>query len=313
MNELTIPGKVELTPTYLKVLRELSEEEYLQIFEYLGNIGNKLMVYVGDLANQEGMVKHGVKSTFYDEVQERTGLKYNTITNAKMIMGCVDPCNRLQGCGIRHYALIYQMENKQQRHWLEKCVDDGWSTKKLKHEIIRSLPSPDLPDRKFELIYADPPWAYDTAESSKEIDAHYPTMELEDLCNMDVKSIAWDNCTLYLWATTARLDWAFPVIEAWGFKYKTSMIWDKVVHNLGHYCSARHELLLIAGKGHSEPADQVLANSIDSVQSIPKSKIHSKKPFEIRDILDSLYPDKKKIQMFSRDKYEGWTNWGNKI
>jgi len=312
-------SKVEITPTYLKITQEISENEYLQIWEYLGHIGNKLMVYVGDLANQEGMIQHGIKSDFYESVKEKTGLKYNSIKMAKVIMSNIDRYNRLYQCGIRHYALVYQMDSFQQRYWLQKCIDEGWSTKTLKHEIYKSLPAPPLPDGKYELVYADPPWAYDTPESTVEVDKHYPTLELDDICyyqdknGKQVKDLAHINCVLYLWATMGRLNWAFPVIEAWGFKYKTHMVWDKVKHNMGHYCSARHEILIIAGKGDCDPKDMKIANSIDSVQVIEKDTKHSKKPEQFHEIIETLYPDEKKVELFARTKRRDWDVWGNEV
>ena len=175
----------------------------------------------------------------------------------------------------------------------------------------RKFQPPAMPDKKYGLIYADPPWEYDTPESTKAVDDHYPVLNKQELCWMGdrVQAICAENCTLYLWATTARLNWAFPVLEAWGFKYLTSMVWDKVGHNLGWYCSANHEILLIAGKGSSRPRDTKLANSVDSVQVIPKSKIHSQKPIEFRGILEQLYPEQKRIILFPGLKEEIPTHW----
>ena len=177
--------------------------------------------------------------------------------------------------------------------------------------------TPDLPEGKYQVIYADPPWDYPLAKSRKRVDEHYPTMDLKELCDFGekIKSISADNCTLFLWATSGRLDWAFPVLEAWGFKYKSSMVWDKVKYNMGYYSSIRHEFLLIAGKGKSTPtASGEIINSIDSVQSIEKSSKHSEKPDEFRKIIETLYPNTKKIELFARGKEKkGWTFWGNEI
>ena len=205
-----------------------------------------------------------------------------------------------------------------------ECNDEGkeFTSAGLLHyarEKEEPIASPPLPDGKYEVILADPPWAYDTPQSTVEVCDHYPTLTLDELCNFRdengqrINNLAHVNCVLYLWATMGRLNWAFPVLEAWGFKYKTHMVWDKVKHNMGHYCSARHELLLIAGKGDCDPDDKVIANSIDSVQVIPKTKIHSRKPEAFHEIIEKLYPDKKKIELFARNKRRGWDVWGNEI
>ena len=184
----------------------------------------------------------------------------------------------------------------------------------------RKIETPPLPKGKYQVIYADPPWDYPLAKSRKRVDEHYPTLDLEELKNLKdetgrhVSEIAADNCTLFLWATSGRLNWAFPVLEAWGFEYKSSMVWDKVKYNMGYYSSIRHEFIIIAGKGKSTPtASGKIINSIDSVQSIPKSSRHSEKPDEFRKIIETLYPNTKKIQLFARKKYPGWDNWGQEI
>jgi N6-adenosine-specific RNA methylase IME4 len=82
---------------------------------------------------------------------------------------------------------------------------------------------------------------------------------------------------------------------------------------MGFYSSVRHEILLIAGKGSCCPTDHKLANSIDSVQVIEKTNKHSQKPEGFRKLIESLYPDKKKIELFAREKIQGWQTWGNEI
>ena len=175
---------------------------------------------------------------------------------------------------------------------------------------------PPLPDGKYQVIYADPPWKYDTALLRKEVESHYPTMDLKEICGWGdkIKNIAADNCVLFMWSTTAKLNWFMDVITAWGFEYKTSMIWDKVKHNMGYYCSQRHEILIIAGKGSATPTitDKKVVQSIDSVQSIEKTA-HSKKPDEFYEIIETLYPNTKKIELFARNKRDGWENWGNQV
>lgn len=310
--------KFDITSLGLSAVADVSKDDIMHGFEFFGQVQDKAMVYIGDLAviaEEQGLIEHGKESEFYTDAVNNSGLKKNSIKHSKMVMKNVDLCNRLHKCGIRHYQLVYQLPSEKQKEMLEKCINEGWSTKRLKNEVFRLIPDPPMPQNKFGVICADPPWAYDTEQSSKEVSKHYRTMELEDIIakGEEVKAVSWKNCVLYLWATTGRLDWAFPVIEAWGFKYKTSMVWDKVDHNMGHYCSARHEFLIIAGKGESIPKDSGLANSIDSVQSIQKSKIHSKKPDKFYEIIESLYPEENKLEMYGRGQRDGWTVWGDEV
>ena len=100
----------------------------------------------------------------------------------------------------------------------------------------------------------------------------------------------------------------FAVIDAWGFEYKSSFIWDKIGHNFGHYNSVRHEILLVCTKGSYLPENPKL---YDSVVSVEKSRKHSEKPEEFRAIIDDLYPSGNRIELFARTATDGWEAWGN--
>ena len=163
---------------------------------------------------------------------------------------------------------------------------------------------------KYRIIYADPPWKYNDklTEDYGAAENHYITMSIKELCDMKVKEITEDDAVLFLWTTSPFLEDSFKVINSWGFKYKSSFIWDKVKHNMGHYNSVRHELLLIATKGSCIPDNRKL---YDSVQSIERTDKHSEKPEEFRNIIETLYTFGKKIELFSRTKKEGWETYGN--
>lgn len=163
---------------------------------------------------------------------------------------------------------------------------------------------------KYRVIYADPPWSYGDKQNIDGLGGavkHYPTMKLEEICELPIP--AEDNAVLFLWVTSPLLEDSFKVINAWGFKYKTSFVWDKIAHNMGHYNSVRHEFLLVATKGSCTPDNIKL---FDSVVSINRTE-HSKKPEEFRNIIDTLYTYGKKLELFARDAAEGWDVWGNMI
>jgi site-specific DNA-methyltransferase (adenine-specific) len=162
---------------------------------------------------------------------------------------------------------------------------------------------------KYRVIYADPPWAYGDSRSGAGTTGatdHYPTMPLKDICALPVKDITDDNAVLFLWVTSPLLEDCFSVIKAWGFKYKASFVWDKIKHNMGHYNSVRHELLLICTKGSCVPDN---AKLYDSVQSIERGE-HSEKPEEFRDIINTLYDSGKKLELFARKQADNWDTWG---
>jgi N6-adenosine-specific RNA methylase IME4/ParB-like chromosome segregation protein Spo0J len=177
---------------------------------------------------------------------------------------------------------------------------------KKKEEIATR--EPDLPDDKYRVVYADPPWSYGNTQPDyhPEQRDHYPVMSLKDICALPVKEMIENDAVLFLWVTSPILEESFQVIKAWGFKYKTSFVWDKVKHNMGHYNSVRHELLLVCTRGSCTPDVQKL---FDSVVTEERTE-HSVKPETFRAIIDTIYPHGKRIELFARKHTAGWDTWG---
>lgn len=171
--------------------------------------------------------------------------------------------------------------------------------------------NPPLPTGKFRVIYADPPWKYgdQLTEDYGPTRFHYQSMTITELCSMPIADLSEDNAVLFLWTTSPLLFECAPVIKAWGFQYKTSFVWDKIKHNLGHYNSVRHEFLLVCTRGSCTPDNPKL---YDSVQSIERTE-HSKKPEEFRQIIETLYKHGSKLELFAREEHEGWECYGNQL
>lgn len=195
-----------------------------------------------------------------------------------------------------------------------KAVVDG---KKKFNEVAREIKLEEvkeaakLPDAKYRVIYADPPWKYgdQLTEAYGAVKYHYPAMTIKEMCDMPVSELTETDAVLFIWVTSPLLEECFPIIKAWGFKYKTSFVWDKVKHNMGHYNSVRHEFLLICTKGSCMPDAKEL---IDSVQNVERTNKHSEKPEEFRAIIDRLYQHGRKLELFRRGTApEGWEVWGN--
>jgi len=168
-----------------------------------------------------------------------------------------------------------------------------------------------FPKEKFDVIYADPPWKYDFSKSdSRKIENKYPTMTLEEIKQLPVEKITKDNAVLYLWATAPKAELAYEVIKAWGFEYKTEAIWDKQVKGMGYWWRGQHEKLLVATKGKFSPPKPAFREN--SIYSEKRSK-HSKKPSHYREWINEAFPNTKKIELFAREKIEGWTVWGNEV
>lgn len=196
---------------------------------------------------------------------------------------------------------------------LDRITQDEVMETRREH-YMDTMPKPELPDDRYRILYADPPWQYADKglDDYGHAERHYNTMSIDDLCLMGerLKPIVADNAVLFMWATSPLLRDVFEVIRAWGFFYKTSFVWDKVKHNFGHYNSVRHELLLICTRGSCTPDAPKL---FDSVQTIERTDKHSEKPEAFRDIIDTLYTSGKRLELFSRKSVDGWDVWGDEV
>lgn len=181
-----------------------------------------------------------------------------------------------------------------------------------REEKRQELKTTEWPNSKYRIIYADPPWKYDNNNPPEfgDQDKHYPTLSIQDICNLPVSELSTDNAVLFLWVTSPILEQSFEVMTAWGFDYKASFIWDKVKHVMGHYNSVRHEFLLVGTKGSCQP--EVL-KLFDSVQVIERNGSHSHKPELFREIINTIYPSGPRVELFATEKIDGWDYYGNQI
>ena len=194
--------------------------------------------------------------------------------------------------------------------------------------IVNSLESlyPSLPNKTFDIIYADPPWHYGGKlqfdKSSKAVgeidpnkkifissaDFKYPTLKINELKKLSVENISNDDCILFLWTTNPHLAQAIELGASWGFEYKTvAFVWDKMCHNPGQYTLSYCELCLLFKRGRI-PKPRGARNVKQLVRS-PRGK-HSEKPVEVMRGIEQMFPTQKRIELFARNKSEGWTSWG---
>jgi len=173
---------------------------------------------------------------------------------------------------------------------------------------------PDLPCKRYDIIYADPPWDYDGKKQfdKKEFigaaEFEYPTMKTEELKKIQIREISKDDCLLFMWSSNPHLKQAIELGEAWGFEYKTvAFVWDKMRHNPGYYTLSYCELCLVFKKGRI-PAPRGSRCEKQLVSS-PRGR-HSQKPIEISHAIERMFPTQDKIELFARSKAEGWDAWG---
>lgn len=171
--------------------------------------------------------------------------------------------------------------------------------------------------KKYNVIYADPPWAYrvwSQKGQGRSAESHYSTMSLEDIKALPVGELADKDCALFMWITFPLLREAWDVVESWGFTYKSvAFVWVKqnkkvpsLFWGMGYWTRANAELCIIATKGspkrQSRAVHQIIMSPIEQ---------HSKKPDEARDRIVALMGDVPRIELFARQKTDGWDVWGN--
>jgi site-specific DNA-methyltransferase (adenine-specific) len=183
-------------------------------------------------------------------------------------------------------------------------------------------------ERKYELIYADPPWEYKVWSNKgrgRSAESHYDTMSLERLKALAVPAMCAKDCVLLLWATAPGLSVAMELGAAWGFVYKTvAFVWikknrnnDRVFIGLGYYTRSNAEWVLLFTKGR--PLSRVRRDVGQVV--IAKVGKHSQKPTEIRTRIVELFGDRPRVELFARsrqgffsnDEYAGWDVFGNEV
>ena len=176
--------------------------------------------------------------------------------------------------------------------------------------------------QRFGVILADPSWLYNegTTTPNRRIDNKYPPMKLEDICKLQVRELGLDDAILFLWIPSPLiLEAAPPVLEAWGFGYKSQWIWNKVgkrkkngeiggYRGTGHWAIVEHEHVLICPRG-DVPTPATKAR-FRSVFDAPVGE-HSEKPPEVHRRIEAMYPKASKIELFARAPRPGWKVWGN--
>ncbi|GAG03230.1 unnamed protein product, partial [marine sediment metagenome] len=172
--------------------------------------------------------------------------------------------------------------------------------------------------RKYQIIYADPPWSYKHKKGNnpKMGGITYPVLSLQDICRLPIQNLAAKDCSLFCWATMPMLGEALQVIKSWGFWYRTcAFTWVKrnpsgngIYSGLGHWTNGNAELCLFAKRGRPKR----FCKSVKQIQMWPRTR-HSAKPPQIRDEIVQLVGDLPRIELFAREKTLGWDVWGNEV
>ena len=173
--------------------------------------------------------------------------------------------------------------------------------------------------KKYNIIYADPPWKYNSRANHKTrfrggACGHYALMSMDEIKKIPIPKITADNCALFMWCTFPYLADQIKLFEHWNFKYKTvGFTWVKLnkknkkpFFGVGYYAKSNAEICLLGIKGKMKPVN----NTVSSVIISPRRE-HSRKPDEARDRIVELFGDIPRIELFSRTKSIGWDIHGD--
>lgn len=185
-----------------------------------------------------------------------------------------------------------------------QIVNEGLSVKAEPTSVTEPVR---VPEGLFATIVADPPWQYDNKATRGAAEDHYPTMSVDELVALPVKDWAGDEAHLYLWTTNGFLRESFDVLEAWGFTYKTTLVWVKPQIGMGNYFRSSSEYVLFGVKGGLRTKDSNQRNWFEA----PRGK-HSAKPGLFFDLVErASFPPY--LEMFARQRRLSpeWDYWGN--
>lgn len=297
----------------------LTREQWDDAGNSLFAIEGCLSWYLGDWLSAAKGEEWGYGYGDLEAICEEKDWNYGAARVCKSVCEAYDLLDRSNKLTFSHHKVAQGPDQKDLLEWAET---NNATVAELRHEKRRrrdaALIAAPVKHGKFRVIYADPPWEYNSGDQhSREtqetvLGTHYPSMSLEAICKLEVaegrhvSDLAHEHCVLFLWCTSPTLEEAFQVLTAWGFDYKASMVWDKVSHNVGHYVSVRHELLLIATKGQPPKVPKL----VDSVYVEERTE-HSRKPEYFRTLITDLYAGPR-IELWCRgDVPKGWKSWGN--
>lgn len=180
--------------------------------------------------------------------------------------------------------------------------------------------------RKYQIIYADPPWKFGNRMYSsnkndhhREITRAYPVMTTENLRELPISNICEENCVCFMWVADAFIPDAISIMDAWGFKYKTvAFVWlkkelsGKQTCYMGQWTCKGMELVLLGTKG--KMTQYLKSRKVRQIQEALRERtIHSRKPNLIRERIVEMFGNLPRIELFAREKTPGWDVWGNEV
>lgn len=331
MPVLSLPG--EITETGLTLPENLPYDEWREIGRQLQRAERSLMWWIGDWWAY-GEHTYGSRKELV-ESEGLSGASYKTCKNAASICREFERSRRRDLLSFTHHAEVASLPPEQADQILDWCEEtipetgEARSTREARQRVYQikntqKLLEAEQPDnttctvadlirlsnqgRKFGCIYADPPWQYDNQATRASTENHYSGMTVNELCALPVAELAADDAHLHLWTTNAFLFECPRIFDAWGFEFRSSLVWVKPQMGIGNYWRNSHEFLLTAIRGDAKRFnDKSLKSWLQANRTA-----HSAKPELVRQFIEraSFGPY---LELFGRRIAPNWTVWGNQI
>jgi len=311
-NLLTVPTPRGIKRTNLPLDPKTTKKQWGRIGEWLAAIDRSSRWWVGDWICFSD-ANYG--EAYGKETCDLLGLAYSSVTDSAYVAKRFHFSRRRENLSFSHHAEVACLKEKDADEWLDTAETKGWSRNELReavrrlkrHEAIAAAGA--LPAGTYNVILADPPWTFSNQSSeTRQIENQYPTMDLSDICAMDVELASAEDAVLFLWVPSSMIPEGFEVLSAWGFTYKSMLVWVKDQIGMGWWVRNRHEPLLIASRGSIPPPADAATRS-DSVVEAPRGE-HSAKPEKFYSIIEAMFPDAQRLELFSREGRDGWKPWG---
>lgn len=175
--------------------------------------------------------------------------------------------------------------------------------------VVRDLAELLAAGRRFPTIYADPPWPYRNRAARGAAENHYRTLPIEAIRAEPVRQLAAPRAHLHLWTTSSFLGEALALVEAWGFRYKSSLVWVKPQLGAGNYWRLSHEVLLLGVRGGLPFRDHACRSWV-----CERRTVHSRKPYAFRALVERVSPGPY-LELYGRaeEHAAGWTVYGDQV
>lgn len=308
-----------VSETHLDLPDELTFEDWRDLGITLGRADRAVSWWIGDwwIAGKA----YGERVDVV-QAEDWIGPSHQTCRHLAVVCAAFEVCRRRHTLTFKHHTEVVALEPADADRLLDAAEANKLSAMELRalvrrlraeHRIGELIAMPLPVNEPVHVLYLDPPWRYENPPmggTNRSIENHYPTMTLDELLALDIKSCATDNAIMFMWATAPKLAECMQLIEPWGFVYRTNIIWDKIDIGMGYHARNQHEQILICKRGALPPPDPSLLES--SIYAERRGE-HSVKPLHYVELIERQYPRLRKREFFSRDPARpGWeTPYGN--